>query len=113
VVFLPLEIDAACSNLIAHFARKSAVLLEAWCYNARGDREQDLWTYWLPERCVKQWYDKPTGHGWLQVVWARGAMKQWHCCISYLDQAPCNTEWNHKIQNMILTNDHTLHWQNR
>jgi hypothetical protein len=29
VVFLPLEIDAACSNLIAHFARKSAVLLEA------------------------------------------------------------------------------------
>jgi len=29
VVFLPLEIDAACSNLFAHFARKSAVLLEA------------------------------------------------------------------------------------
>jgi len=29
VVFLPLETDAACSNLIAHFARKRAVLLEA------------------------------------------------------------------------------------
>jgi len=70
VVFLPLEIDVACSNLIAHFARKIAVLLEAWCYKARCDREQDLWRHWLPEGCIKQWYNKITGDGWLWEQWS-------------------------------------------
>ena len=40
----------------------------------------------MPESCIKQWYNKPIGDGCLQVVWAEGAMKQWHCCILYLDQ---------------------------
>jgi hypothetical protein len=62
------------------------VLVLVWSYKGSGDREQYLWRYWLPERYIKQWHDKPTGDGWLQEVWAGGAMKQCHCCISYLGQ---------------------------
>ena len=105
VVFLPLEIDAACSHLITHFARKITVLLEAWSYKARCDREQDLWRYWLPERCIKQWYDKPTGHGWLQVVWAGAAIKQWHCYISYLDRA-----LRHTVKTQDSKHHDSHHW---
>ena len=63
VVLLPLERDAACTSLNGHSAWKSAFLDLVWCYKARGDREQDLWKYWLPEGCIKHWYDKPTGDG--------------------------------------------------
>jgi hypothetical protein len=43
---------------MATMQKKSAVLVLVWCYKATGDREQDLWRYWLPEGCVKQWYEK-------------------------------------------------------
>ena len=47
VVLLPLVSDGACTGLNGHCARKTAVLILVWCYKARGDREQDLWSYWL------------------------------------------------------------------
>ena len=43
--------------------KKSAVLVLALCYKARGDREQDLWRYRLSEGYIKQWCDKPSGCG--------------------------------------------------
>jgi hypothetical protein len=76
--------------------KKCSVLL--WCYIAPVDREQDLWRYWLPEGCIKQWYDKPTGGGCLQEVWAGGGMKQWHCCILYIFQVPICIVCKHKVQ---------------
>ena len=51
---------------------------------------------------------------WLpqQQVFEGGAVQQWPCCITYLDQALWHTEWNHKIQKtMIITTDQNPHWQ--
>ena len=62
-VLLVLESDGACTGLNGHCARKSTVLVLVCCYKARGDREQDLWRYWLPEGCIKQWYDRASGYG--------------------------------------------------
>ena len=64
MVLLVLESDGACTGLYGHCARKSAVLVLVWCYKARGDREQDLWRYWLPAGCNKQWCDRASGCGW-------------------------------------------------
>ena len=55
--FSLLESDNLCNNLSGHSAGKIAVFV-VWCYKARGDKEKDLWTYWPPEGCIKQWYDK-------------------------------------------------------
>ena len=65
VVLLLLESDAACTSLNGHSAQKIAVLVFECCFKARGDREQYLRKYWPPEGCFKQWYDKPTGYGFL------------------------------------------------
>ena len=91
VVLLVLESDGACTGLNGHCARETEVLVLVWCYKARGDREQDLWRYRLPEGCIKQWCDKPSGCGCLSKeceqgeqwsvsrgsneVWAGGAME--------------------------------------
>jgi len=42
---------------------------------------------------------------WLpqQHVFEGGAMKQWPCCITYLDQALWHTEWKHKIKTLWLS----------
>jgi len=56
--------------------------------------------YWLPEGCIKHWYDKPTGDGWLQEVWGGGAMKQCRC-ILYLDQALRHTA-THRVKTQDL-----------
>jgi len=53
------------SVLFDHSVRKCALLNLVWCYKPTGDREQDLWRYWLPECCIKQGYDKPMGEGCL------------------------------------------------
>jgi len=53
--------------------KKSAVLVVVWCYKARGDREQDLWKYWLPEG----WFISGMTSLWVavasitSVVWGR------------------------------------------
>ena len=63
--------------------KKSAVLVLVWCYKATGDRAQDLWRYWLPEGCIKQWCDQP--YGWwlhLQNMCAGGGMK--NCLLPLL-----------------------------
>jgi hypothetical protein len=52
----------------------------------------------------------------LQVMVVRpgGAMKQWPCCISYLDLALQHTEWKHKIRNVMIRNtDPYLQWRSR
>ena len=61
MVLLVLESDAARPILNGHSTRKSAVLGLVWCYKTRGDREPNLWMYWLPEGCIRVWYDKPMG----------------------------------------------------
>ena len=65
VVLLVLESDVACTGLNGHSARKTEVLVLVWWNKARGEREQELWGYWLPEGCIKQWCDKPSGYGCL------------------------------------------------
>jgi hypothetical protein len=59
IVLIALEGDTSCTIWRGHCARETAVLVVVWCYKARGDKEHDLWRYWLPEDCIKQWYDKP------------------------------------------------------
>ena len=49
-----------CVPVYVGTVQENAVLDLVWCYKRRGDSEQDLWRYWLPERCIKQWCDKPT-----------------------------------------------------
>ena len=71
VVLLPLESDA-CTGLNGYSARKTEVLALIWCYKARGDREQDLWRYKLPESCIKQWCYKPSGYGCLSKKCEQG-----------------------------------------
>ena len=63
VVLLPLENDDACTSFNGHSIRKIKVLVLVWCYKARGDREHDLWRYWVSEGCIKQWCDKPSLYG--------------------------------------------------
>ena len=48
---------------------------------------------------------------WLpqQQVFEGGAVKQWLCCISYLDQALWHTEWKHKIKTLWLSSQPTIH----
>jgi hypothetical protein len=65
VALLVLESDGACTSLNGHCARKSAVLVLDWCYKARGDREQNLWRFWLPAGCIKQWCDRASVFGCL------------------------------------------------
>jgi hypothetical protein len=65
MLLLALDSDVACTSLSGHSVRKCSVLDLVWCYKAPGDREQVLWMYWPPKRCIKQWYDKPTGYGCL------------------------------------------------
>ena len=60
--------------------KKSAVLVLVWCYKARGDREQELWGYWLPEGCIKQWCDKPSGYGCLSKKCEQG--EQWSSALA-------------------------------
>jgi len=114
VVLRVLESDGACTGLNGHCASKSAVLVLVWCYKARGDREQDLWRYWLSEVCIK------CGVTSLQVVVvlarsvSRGSMKQWPCCILCPVEAHQHTEWKHKIWNiLIITTDQNPHWLGR
>ena len=62
MVLLVPENDGACTGLNGRTARKTKVLVLVWCNKARGDREQDLWRYRLPEGCIKQRYDKRSGY---------------------------------------------------
>ena len=55
--------------------KKNAGLVLLWYYKARGDREQDLWRYRLPEVCIKQRYDKPSGCGCVSKKCEQG--EQW------------------------------------
>jgi len=103
MVLLPLESDAACTILSGHSARKSTLLVLVWCYKATGDRDQGLWRYWLSEQCIKQRYVKPTGDSCLQEVWALGAMKQLHCCISYFARGQWCAVWKHKFCKLYTT----------
>jgi hypothetical protein len=63
VVVLVLESDGACTSLNDHCARETEVLDLVCCYKARGDWEQDLWSYWVSEGCIKQRYDRASDCG--------------------------------------------------
>ena len=68
------SISEAPFDIYGHSARNSLLLVLLWCYKARSDREQDLWSYWVPESCIKQWCDKPAGYGCLSKkceLWVR------------------------------------------
>jgi hypothetical protein len=60
--------------------KKTKVLVLVCCYKARGDIEQELWRYWLPEGCIKQWCDKPSGYGCLSKKCEQG--EQWSSDIA-------------------------------
>jgi hypothetical protein len=90
--------DAACTNLSDHSARKCALLDLVCCYKPTGDREQDLWTFWQPDCCIKQGYDKPMVDFGLCKKWAEGGMKQWHSCILYCIEGHWYTVCEHTFQ---------------
>ena len=114
MVLLALESDAAYNQVKWLLCKKKYSVCLVWCYKTRGNREQDLRSYWQPEGCLKQWYDKTTGDVCLQEVWAGGAMMQWHCCILYLGQVLQRTEWKHENRNIMMhTTDHTIHSHSR
>jgi len=71
VVLLALEEGAAaCTSLNGHCVKwplckkKCSVGFSMMLQSHRWYRIR-LWRYWLPERCIKQWCDKPTGDGYL------------------------------------------------
>jgi hypothetical protein len=55
--------------------QEKVVLVLVSCYKAGGDREQDLWRYWLSAGCNKQWYDRASGYGCLNNKCLKG--EQW------------------------------------
>ena len=57
-------------------------LVLVWCYKATGDREQDLWRYWLTEHCIKQWNEKPTGDGCLSKKYELGKQRSSDIAVS-------------------------------
>ena len=67
-----LESDGACTGLNGHCARKTRMLVLVCCYKARGDREQDLQSYRLPEGCIKKWCDRASGYGCLSNKCLKG-----------------------------------------
>jgi len=67
--------------------KKSAVLVLVWCYKARCDREQDLWSYWLTEGCIKHWCDKPSGYGFVSKKYEQGE----HVAVTFLYLVPCSS----------------------
>ena len=69
VVLLVLENDGACTSLNGHSPRKTKVLVLVRC---NKDREQDLYWYRLPEGCIKQWCEKPSGYGCLSKKCEQG-----------------------------------------
>jgi hypothetical protein len=65
-----------CVPVLMDTAWKSAMLVLECFYKVTGDREEDLWRLRLPEGCITNWYDKPTGYGclskksWLGEQWS-------------------------------------------
>jgi len=98
MILLALENDDAYTSLIGHSATKSALLVLLWCHKATGDREQDVWRYWLPECCFKQCCDKLR----LMVASTRsvgwGSNETVTSCISYLIQVCWCAVWKHMVQ---------------
>jgi hypothetical protein len=114
VFLLVLESDAAYTSLSGHSARKSAMLVLVWCYKARGERDWDLRRYWLPEGCIKQWYDKPTGGGCPSKKCGLGEQWSSDIAVSRTLAKHSDIEWKHKIWNiMVHTTDLTLHLHSR
>jgi hypothetical protein len=115
VVLLLLERDTAYTSLTGHSVSKSAVLVVAWCYKARGDREQDMWRYWLPECCIKQWYDKPMVDGCLCKKCELG--EQWTIVIAVSGTLAkhCNMQCeNTRYETLLIhTTDRILHSHSR
>jgi len=111
VVLLVLESDGACAVLNGHYARKIIVLVLVCFYKARGDREQDLWRYWLREGCIMPWYDGASGYGCLNNKCLKG--EQWssdlavsrtlpkHCDIQCENTRSKNYDWNHCPQSTL------------
>ena len=61
-----------------------------------------------------KWYNKPTGDGCLQKVWAGGAMKQWHFCILYLYRCSNVQFGNTSFRKFLIhTTNQTLHSHSR
>ena len=91
MVLLVLESDGACTGLNGDSARKTKVLVLVWCWKARDDREQELWGYWLPEGCIKQWCDKRSIYGCLNKKCELGEheavtllyLVSWPSCLTY------------------------------
>jgi len=105
-VLLVLESDGACTSLNGHCARKSAMLVLVWCYKATGDREQDLWSYWLPVGCIKQLYDKPTGDGCMQEVWAGGSNE----ALTLLYLRTWSSPLTYRVKTQVSKCYYSHHW---
>ena len=107
-ILLVLESDCACTGLNGHCARKTEVLVLVFCYKARGDREQDLWRYWLPEGCIK------CGTTGLQVMVAT-ATSVWRGsseAVTLLYLVSCPSTVTYRVKTQVST-DHNPHWHSR
>ena len=112
MVLVALESDAACTSLNGHSAWKSALLVLEWCCKAKCDREQDFWRYWLPESCIKQCYDKPTGDGCLCKKCRLG--EEWkieipvsHTLSTFTDVEYANTSFRYWFTPLTRLSIHT------
>ena len=109
VVLLVLESDGACTSLNGHSARKSAVLVLVCCCKARGDREQDLWMYWLPEDCVKLWYDRASGYGCLSNKCLKGEQWSSDLAVSHTLTKQCDIQSENTRFKTLLSPLPTIH----
>ena len=76
----------------------------------RGDREQDLWRYWLPEGCIKKWYDRASGYGCLSNMCLKG--EQWSSDLAVSRTLPkhCDIQSeNTNFQTLWLSPLTTIH----
>jgi len=91
-----------------HSARKSAVLVLAWCYKTTDERERDLRRYWLPEGCIKQWYDKPTSDCFL--IKKRGLQEQWSSGIAVSSTVAKHSDiLTYRVKTQVSKHD-SYHW---
>jgi len=105
-----LESDGACTGLNGHCASNSAVLVLVCCYKARGDREQDLWRYWLPEGCIKQQYDRASGYGCLNKKYEMGEQCSIDLAVSCILTKHCDIQSeNTRFKTLWLSPLPTIH----
>jgi hypothetical protein len=112
MILCALESDAANTSSNGHSAKKIVVLVLVWCYKARGDKEQDLWQYWLPEG----WFSSGMTSLWVtvasarSVAWGRNGALTLLYLVPWASAVMCIMQTQGSEKFLINSTDQNFHW---